>query len=68
MTYDEQKMCYAYATMVGIADAIQRIHKMGAYEMLSEDSQDAITVMEGQVQDILNETHKYVSSHTKEEN
>ena len=67
MTYDERKMCNAYASLVGIADGIQHIYRVGAYELLSDEARHKLSNAEAEIQEVMNETYKYVSSHTKEE-
>jgi hypothetical protein len=54
--------------MVGIADGIQLIYRVGAYELLCDEVRRKLSSAEAEIQEVMNETYKYVSSHTKEEN
>lgn len=68
MTYDERKMCNTYTSLVGIANGIQHIYMVGGYELLSDEAKRKLSNAEAEIQEVMNETYKYVSEHTKEEN
>ena len=64
MTYDERKMCIGYANLIDIADRIQYIYKLGAYDLLTKDAKRKFTEAESLVGDILGEAQQYVANHT----
>ena len=68
MTYDERKMCNTYVSLIGVAEGIQHIYKVGGYELLSDGARRKLSNAEAEIQEVMNETYKYVSQHTKEEN
>ena len=65
MTYDDRKMCIGYANMVNIADGIQHIYRTGAYELLSPEAKRRLTDAEANIQSVMGEMYKYVSSNTE---
>ena len=68
MTYDDRKMCIGYANMINIADGIQHIYRVGAYDLLSPEAKRKLSDAETNIQEVMGEMYKYVSSHTESEN
>lgn len=67
MTYDDRVMCIGYANMINIADGIQYIYRVGAYDLLSPEAKRKLSDAETNIQSVMGEMYKYVASHTESE-
>ena len=67
MTYDDRKMCIGYARMIDIADGIQHIYRVGAYDLLSPDAKRKLSNAEMDIQSVMSEMYRYIASHTESE-
>lgn len=65
MTYDDRKMCIGYANMVNVADGIQHIYRIGAYDLLSSEAKRKLSDAETNIQAVMGEMYNYVASHTE---
>lgn len=65
MTYDERKMCVGYANMINVADGIQYIYRVGAYDLLSPEAKRKLSDAETNIQSVMGEMYNYVASHTE---
>jgi hypothetical protein len=66
MTYDDRKMCIGYANMINVADGIQYIYRVGAYDLLSPEAKRKLSNAEAEIQEVMHEMHKYVADHMEE--
>ena len=65
MTYDDRKMCIGYANLINVADGIQHIYRVGTYDLLSPEAKRKLSDAETNIQEVMGEMYKYVSSHTE---
>jgi len=68
MTYDERKMCVGYANLINVADGIQHIYRIGAYDLLSVESRRKLSNAEAEIQEVMNEMYKHVADHMEKDN
>jgi hypothetical protein len=67
MTYDDRKMCIGYANMINVADGIQYIYRVGAYDLLSPEAKRKLSNAEAEIQEVMHEMHKYVADHMEDD-
>ena len=65
MTYGDRVMCIGYANMVNVADGIQYIYRVGAYDLLSSEAKRKLSDAEMNIQAVMGEMYNYVASHTE---
>lgn len=67
MTCEERKMCVGYANLINVSDGIQHIYRLGADELLSDESRRKLSNAEAEIQEVMHEMYKYVSDHMEDD-
>ena len=65
MTYDDRVMCIGYANLINVANGIQYIYRVGAYDLLSSEAKHKLSDAETNIQSVMGEMYNYVASHTE---